>query len=321
MGERAFDSFLAEEALELVLAAAVGADREGAIQVLRGDETTWARVLDAARTRSLFSDRRAVVVRDADALRGEPEGLEDYLGDPTPGVTLVLVAPKPDKRRAVWKRVLDRASVVKAEPLKGQALRAYVMKEVRRRGIALGQDGLEELVERVGQDLRRVMGELDKLEAFGQGTQALSVDDVAAVLGKGLARPLYRLGDAFVAWRPAEVLELMEESLEEGEAPLRVLATLHRVVRQLRGARALRDARVPREEMAARLGVPPFKLGDLLAAERQWSEPELRAALEALGRADRRMKTGMNPRVALAAAVVEACGGRGEARLAPRAGR
>ncbi len=66
---------------------------------------------------------------------------------------------------------------------------------------------------------------------------------------------------------------------------------------------------MPREALASRLGVPPFKLGDLLAAERQWSPLELRQALAALGRADRRLKTGTDARVALVAAVVEACGG------------
>src|SRR5262249_41469652 len=150
-------------------------------------------------------------------------------------------------RRLAWKRLLDKAAVVKTEPPRGQRLRAYVVEQVRRRKLAIGEQGIEELVERVGQDLRRLMGELDKLEAFAHGhSQELTAEDVAAVLGKGLAQPLYRLGDAFAAQRLAEVLALMEKSLEEGEPPLRILATLHRVVRQLRGAQALRLARVPR---------------------------------------------------------------------------
>ena len=122
-------------------------------------------------------------------------------------------------------------------------------------------------------------------------------------------RQLYKLADALMARRGSEVLDLMEESLDEGEAPLRILATLHRVVRQLRGARALREARVPRDQVASRLQVPPFKVQDILAAERRWPETGLTIALEALGEADRRVKTGGDPRVALTAAVVTACGG------------
>src|SRR5262249_35116375 len=146
--------------------------------------------------------------------------------------------------------------------------------------------------------------------AFAHGhSQELTAEDVAAVLGKGLAQPLYRLGDAFAAQRLAEVLALMEKSLEEGEPPLRILATLHRVVRQPRGAQALGLARVPREQLASKLQVPPFKVGDLLASERRWSEERLRRALAALGQADVRIKTGAEPRTALEAAVLSACGG------------
>jgi DNA polymerase-3 subunit delta len=307
VGDKSYDSFLAEEALEQILAQAVGEDRS-TVEVLRGEETTWSRVLDAARTGSLFAARRAVVVRNADALKGEAEDLGSYLQNPSPGVSLVLLAAKPDRRRVVWKRLLDSASVVKAEPPKGQRLRAYVIDQLRRRKLAIGEQAIEEVLERVGQDLRRLMGELDKLEAFAYDAKGpLSAEDVAAVLGKGLAQPLYRLGDAFAAQRSEDVFALMEKSLEEGEPPLRILATLHRVLRQLRGAQALRLARVPREQLASRLQVPPFKIADLMASERRWSEARLRRAFAALGQADVRIKTGAEPRTALESAVTEAC--------------
>jgi DNA polymerase-3 subunit delta len=319
VGDKTFDSYLAEEALQSLLSSAVEREGEGTVQVLRGEETSWARVLDAARSRSLFAERRAVVVRNADALKGEPEGLDDYLEDPTPGVTLVLLAAKPDKRRGAWKRLLDRASVVKAEAPKGYALRNWVRDQLRRRKLSVDDQGIEEIVERVGQDLRRVIGEIEKLEAYAEGGRRLSAEDVAAVMGRGLARPLYRLSDAFMARRGAEVLELMEESLDEGEPALRILATLHRALRTMMAAQGLREARVPREQLGPRLGVPPFKVGDIVNWERQWSGPSVRKGLEALAQADRRIKTGADPRVALSDAVVAACGGaKAAVRPSPR---
>jgi DNA polymerase-3 subunit delta len=304
------DSWLAEEALEALLAGAVGADRGDSVQVLRGDETTWGRVLDAARSRSLFAERRAVVVRNADALKGEGEDVASYLADPTPEVALVLMAVKPDKRRAAWKLVFQKAKVVAAEPLKGRAVRGYVVEQLRRRKLSLADDAVEEVVERVGQDLRRLMGELEKLEAYAQGkTGRLSGEDVASVLGRGLAPPLYKLADALTTRRTAVVVGLLETVLGEGEPALKVLATLHRAIRQVRGAKALQEARAPREAVASRLGVMPFKVGDLLQAARAWSEEDLRKATAALDLADRRVKTGSDPGMALTAAVVEACGG------------
>jgi DNA polymerase-3 subunit delta len=315
------DSWLADQALETVLHEAVGEDREESVQAFRGDETTWTRVVEAARTGSLFAPRRAVVVRQAEAVKGDGEELLGWMDDPGPGTVLVLLAAKPDKRRAPWKRLLDKAAVVSAEPPKGRALRGYVAEQVRRRKLALGDEGLEELLERVGQDLRRLMGELDKLGAFAGGRkEPLRGDEVAAVLGKGLAQPLYKLADAFAARRVGRTLELLEAALDDGEPALKVMGTLHRALRQVRGARALREARASREQVISRLGLLPFKVNDVLEASRAWTDAELARAMAALDRADRRIKSGADGRLALSTAVAEACGGeKGKAAVRPSA--
>ena len=304
------ESFLAEETLETILRSAIGPDRAHALQVLRGEETTWSRLVDNLGMGSLFAERRAVVVRNAEGLKGDGEEMGAYLADPTPGVTLVLLAAKPDKRTKVWKRVLEKAAVTPADPPKGRGLRTFVDDRLQQRKLRVDEDGVVELVERVGQDLRRLMGEIDKLEAFARSGDkaALSADDVAAVMGRGLAPPLYKLADAVAARRTVGALELMAGLLEEGEPALRILATLHRSLRQVRGAKALGARRAPQGEVAKRLQIPPFKVRDVLDAAGRWSEADLARAFQALGKADRRLKSSVAAEVALGAAILEACG-------------
>jgi DNA polymerase III delta subunit len=67
---------------------------------------------------------------------------------------------------------------------------------------------------------------------------------------------------------------------------------------------------MPREQLAGRLGVPPFKVDEVMESARRWSDDDLQAAVAALEQADRRIKTGAEPRSALAAAVAVACRGR-----------
>ena len=306
------DSYLAERALERVLAEAVGSDRSQAVEAFDGGEASWAAVVDAAQTGSLFVSRKAVLVRRAEAMRGEGEDVVAYLEAPNPGTLLVLVASKVDRRRLLWKRVLESAETVQAEPLKGRALRSYVRDELKKRELELGDEGLEELLEGVGQELRRVMTEIDKLEAFGRGSRkALSAEDVAEVMGRGLSPPLYRLGDALMRRRAEEVLQLTLDLLEEREAPLRILGTLQRSLRQVRGGRALQQAGAGRGEIVSRLGIPPFKVGDVLAWCEAWADADLSVALAALTQADLELKSGADPRTSLPAAVVRACRGRG----------
>ncbi len=302
------DTYLAEMALEKLLAGAVGIDREEAVQALRGDETTWDRVLASAQMRSLFAEERALVVRGAEGLKGDGEGLDAYLKDPTPGVTLILLAAKPDKRKAVWKRITEKAAVIAAEPLRGAKLRSYVENELRRRRLKMAPEAVGELIDRVGGDLRRLMGEAEKLEAYAEG-QAISAEDVARVCGRGLGRPLYVLADAFGQRDLQSALEQVSAALEEGERPELVLSALHRSLRQVRGLRQMAEEKRSRDEMVRGLGLPPnmaFKVPALLEAARRWTDKDLSAALDALGQADRAVKRGVAASASLTAAVAAA---------------
>ena len=314
------DTYLAEQALERVVEAAIGAERQDALRVFDGDEAKWEDVVSAARTGSLFVSRRAIVVRRADQTGGDGEAMTAYAADPSPDVTLVLLAAKPDRRRNPWKKLAASATVHDASPRKGRALRAHVEEELRARGLRFAPDALEDLLAEVGQDLRRLMGEVDKLEAWAGDRKDITADDVGAVLGRGLGQPLYRLSDAFASADAPGSLELVERLLGDGEEGLRLLATLHRTLRQVRAALAMREARAPRADIGARL-LPPnmqFKLDALLEASRRWTEADLRRALAALGGADRRMKRGADAATTLVAAVVESCGA---AATSPRPGR
>jgi DNA polymerase III subunit delta len=300
------DSYLAEQALETAIEAHLGSNRGQAVEVIRGDESSWPQVLDALRSPSLFVQERVVVVRGAEALRGPDDALAAYLVDPTPDTLLIVLAAKPDRRKSVWKRILAEAEVVNADPLKGRALRAHVTGELRRRKLALDDDAIEELIERVGTDLRRLLGEVDKLEAYGQGGRTLTVEDVSQVLGKSLARPLYRLADAFTERRAAEALEVIDELVGEGEAGVRILATLHRALRQVQGAKGV-AGQGGRRALVERLGVLPFKVDSLQRAARVWSEAEIGRAYAALREADLRIKSSVDVRLALTTVIAAAC--------------
>jgi len=323
------DSYLAEAALELVLAEAVGSEQQESVRVVYGDEVRWEEVLTAARAGSLFATSRAVVVRRAELLkyasapqddgegkgkakgRAEQDPVEGYLAAPAADATLVLVAAKPDKRRRPWKALLAAAELHDAAPRRGRALRAYVEQEIRRRGLRFTRDALDQLVEEVGQDLRRLMGEVDKLEAWAEGRREITGEDVASLLGHGLGQPLYLLSDAFAARDARKALELVERLLGDGEPGVLLLSTMHRSLRQVRAAVALREASVPKAQIGARL-LPPnmqFKLDALIQASRRWSERDLARAVGILVQADQAVKQGASSAATLTSAVVGACAG------------
>ena len=182
-----------------------------------------------------------------------------YLDDPTPGR-----GPDPhggqagQAARRSGSGSWSARTVAPAEPLKGRAA-CGLRGATRSAGgkLALRDDGAR------GADRARGPG---PAAADGRARQAGGLrrraarsrsrrEDVAAVLGRGAGpAPLPAGGRLRRRAAAAAVLGLLETLLDEGEPPLKVLATLHRALRQVRAARALREARVPpRETLASRL--------------------------------------------------------------------
>jgi DNA polymerase-3 subunit delta len=316
------DPFLAERETErLVGEWLAGGDAE-ARRTLRGAETTWTALVDAARAGALFSTRRAIVVRQAEALKGDGAEMVRYLAAPNPDVRIVLVpGARPDGRRPVWKRLAEGATAVVAETPRRGALRAFVREEARKMDLRLDAGAVEEIAERFGQDLWRVVGELQKVRSWSRGPATLSAEDLAPVLGRGSSQPLYALSDAVVERDVARAAALVEGAVDDREEPLRLLGTMHRALRQVGIARGLDAQGVAGDEAARALGLndnQAFKVPDLLRASRRWGEPEVRGALRALARADRNIKRSADGRVELLAALMAA---RPVRPAAPRGGR
>ena len=281
--------------------AAVGADRADAVQVFRGDETTWARRRWTRRARARSSPpRRAVVVRNAEALEGRGRrSCAAYLDDPTPGraphppggqarqAQDGLEAAARARRRCTPARAAEGAR--RCARTSQEQLRRRKLAPARRRARRAARAGRPGPAPADGR-----AGQAGGLRGRPQGP-ARRAEDVAAVLGRGLAQPLYKLGDAFSRARRAGGARAAGGAARGGRGAAAILATLHRALRQVRGARALRGARAPRgrRSVLAGCGRLPFKVGDVLEAARRWSERRAaRRALRALDAADRRIKTG-----------------------------
>ena len=320
------DSLRADRALEDVLRARE-IDPSEVVRIW-GDESSFAEVFAAASSRSLFSDRTVVLVRRAEKLRGggkeEPgedadDGRDSEASEPTspepvrpkpasndkgrksgakgagpasdlpdldPRSTLVLVVRKADRRFGMWKKISKVAEMIDADYLKGRSLNMAAAAEASALGLRVSDEVLQDIIEHSGPALGRIASELEKVflyqHATGRGTE-----DTLAVTS---APPLYRLSDAFMLKNKRECLSLLDEALRQGEAGLRVLATLHFTIRKLAMFRALRRAGSSSAEAGAQAGILPFKVAETDRAYRAWSEPDLGRALAVFAEADRRLK-------------------------------
>jgi len=326
------DSLRAERALEGVLKAR-HIDPSEIIRIW-GDESSFADVFAAAASRSLFSERTVVMVRRAEKLRGggrDPEsegdeGESDVETEPKPrgkkaaakssvaelpevdpSSSLIFIVRKANRTAGMWRKINKAAEVIEVDYFKGRALTTAAAAEARALGLRVSDELVQETVDQCGPALGRIASEFEKMVLYQGGKSGPGADDIVAVTS---APPLYLLSDALMVRNKRKSLGYLDDALRQGEAGLRVLATLHGAVRRLAMFRAMRAEGVPSAEAAGRLGILPFKVIDTERAARAWSEAEVGRALSIFAEADRRLKLSAPPSPVLTHAVIQILGGQ-----------
>ncbi len=274
--------------------------------------TDPGRVLAAARTLPVLAPRRLILVRglvDRRAQRFLEELLPAYLESPVPSTCLLLEAERIDRRQRWVKRVAEVGQLrVLEAPRRPAELRVWITEQLRARGKSAGSGAAAALADAIGPDLDRLGSEVEKLCLFVGERARVTADDVARITGQTRVLALYELTDAVGDCRRGDALRMLGRLLDQGEAPLALVAALASHLRRLLRAAGCRplNARTVQEQLA----VHPFAAERLVQQLRSFDAPRLRAALGVLRSADGALKGAvpLPPRTALEQAVLAICG-------------
>ena len=99
-----------------------------------------------------------------------------------------------------------------------------LVEQARDAGRAFTEEGLALFCRRVGSNLQDVHGELVKLFAYLGERPLADVEDVTAIVSDSRVDSIFDLTNALGQGNPGEALRLLGRILEEGVAPLLVLA-------------------------------------------------------------------------------------------------
>ena len=287
------EGFLLERALARLIEAAVPPEcRDFNLQIFRGREVRAAAVIDAAVTLPVFAPRRLLLLKEIEEIPGtEMEALIPYLGNPSPDTVLVLVGEKIDGRRKFYQGFRKHGQVVEFRRLYENQIPSFIQEQARSAGHSLTDEALALFCRRVGNSLQEVHGELVKLFSYLGEEKLADVAHVAAVVSDSRADSIFDLVNAIGGRRIDEALRLLERLLDEGMAPLLILAMLTRHFRQLWMARELLDRGVPTREIAAKIKVSPYFLEGLLGQARRISPACCRHAFDRFLEVDLALKS------------------------------
>jgi DNA polymerase-3 subunit delta len=267
--------------------ALAGEDRSLATEELGGDELTVGAVIDAATTPPFLTGRRVIVVRDigrwgSDAL----EPLIDYLADPLPSTSLVLVAGGGQTSTRLLNAIKKVGRVIDAAaPRAGKARTTWVTNRLKAAPVRFDAAAGARLVDHLGEDLGRLSSIIEMLvSAFGEGAR-IGVNELEPFLGSAGGIAPWDLTDAIDRGDTAASLNALARLLNGGERhPLVVLSSLHRhfaAMLRLDGSGIRRE-----EDAAAVLGMAPFPARKVLTQAGRLGSAGIARAIDLIAGAD-----------------------------------
>ncbi|WP_293830709.1 DNA polymerase III subunit delta [uncultured Corynebacterium sp.] len=290
------DDFLAERATKAIVAQA----GEGVeVTTLRAGDVSEGEIAMAT-SPSLFAEDRVVVVKHAELAGKEPtEILLQACVNPAPGITLVVEHTGGGRQKAMVKKFAKVAEVHKADPLKDNERRSWLMEEFRSHGVRPTPDVAAAVLESVGSDLRELASAVSQLVSDTEGE--LTVEAVRAYY-VGVAEVAgFDIADQAVAGRADRALASTRRALQLGTSPVSIAAALARKVGDIA---KLHGVRGNPDQLARTVGMHPYVAKKTIQVARQWSGDAVSHAVIIVSDLDAEVKgQGGDPEFALENAV------------------
>jgi len=314
------DEQLLDDALDLVSRGLFADASERALgrEVLEGETMSVEAVVRSAMTLPFMTRRRLVVVRRAQALAAKgADALVTYARDPNPSTCLLLLAGESlsasrERRADHWLLgTLPPALVVSLPLRRGRALQDWLKQRAAADGLTISDEAARLLVQWVGEDGARLLGEAHKAALLGGAEhRRVGTAEVTAVVGE------HRVSDVFELTRAVERRELGPalqtlDRLLATEEPIFLLTLLTRNVRVALTVRDLAAEGQSAEQIARAVRpTPPVVVQAIMARVGGSAGDALPRQLVECWQAEWRCKSGGQARAELTALVAELCGVR-----------
>lgn len=287
------ETYLMDEAQQRIQSLCLtGKTKDFNYDLFLGGEAEPDRILDAAKTLPMMAPWRVVVVKDAHLLTPQKvKAFVLYCEKPSSSTCLILRGEK----LGPWKgclQVLEKQGrvVLFAHP-SGNLLTRYIVRGANRMGKAISLEAAEVMQEMVGNHLSEIHQELGKVASYVGERREIEVDDIEAVVSRVKVHTVFDLTKAMGMKDSTEALRILNQMLEAGEPPLRVLTMIIRQFRLIWMAKEMRSLGMRDMDIGRTLGIPGFFLQGLLSQLKNFKPTELAEGYRRLSETDIALKS------------------------------
>jgi DNA polymerase III subunit delta len=269
--------------------------------VIFGKDADVGAVLNYARRYPFMAERQLVVVRDAQSLTGLGDKsaqslLDDYASNPLGSTILALFyvredgKPALDERKAWVKAFGKKGVLLGVKKLYDNKLGDWVGDYCREKGAKISPKACQLLADHIGNDLRRLAGEIDKMLLNMKSGEEITAATIERFVGISREYNVFELQKALVrrdVLTANRIVDFFGRNPKDNPLVV-ILGQLFSYFSKVILVHATPDA--DEKSLAATLGVNPFFVKDYAQAARTFSMLKVADIIHALRTADARAK-------------------------------
>jgi DNA polymerase-3 subunit delta len=178
--------------------------------VFYGKDANWADVINACRRYPMFAERQVVLLKEAQQMR-DVEKLESYVENPLLS-TVLIVSYKGktlDGRQKFSKLIRKKGEVFLSKKMYDNQLPAWVHSYLQSNGFQIKPKALQLLVDHIGNDLSRIVNEIEKL-SLNLKEKNITEDDIEKFIGISKEYNIFELQNAYSKKDAAKAMRIVQ---------------------------------------------------------------------------------------------------------------
>jgi DNA polymerase-3 subunit delta len=167
------------------------------LTVFYGKDAQWADVINACRRYPMFAERQVVLLKEAQQMK-DIEKLEAYVEHPLDSTVFVVSykEKKVDGRSRLSKLLKQRGELMTTKKMYDNQLPDWANGHIQSKGYTITQKALALLIDHIGNDLSRLVKEVDKILVNLRDRKNITEDDIEQFVGISKEYNVFELQDA-----------------------------------------------------------------------------------------------------------------------------
>ena len=181
------------------------------LSVFYGKDASWSDVVNACMRYPMFAEKQVVLLKEGQQMK-DLEKLENYIERPL-GSTIFVVSYKEktlDKRTKFYKTINKSGEVFTSEKIREYKLVEWVTDYLKSQDFTMTPRAIGLLTEHLGNDLNRIVNELEKLTVNLGERKSINEDDIVKFVGVSKEYNVFELQDALTKKDLAKAVRIIQ---------------------------------------------------------------------------------------------------------------